>query len=64
MYPLWETWAELVYPDAQNILEHLSQTRDYWFKLTEKSPSPSNDIEPKSPVSDEPILSPPAQQRR
>ena len=26
-HPLWETWAELVYPDAQNILETLEENR-------------------------------------
>ena len=28
--PLWETWAELVYPDAQDMLDNLSKTREYW----------------------------------
>lgn len=28
--PLWETWGELVYPDAQQMLENLSKTREFW----------------------------------
>ena len=27
MHPLWETWAELVYPDAQDILTTLENNR-------------------------------------
>ena len=27
VHPLWETWAELVYPDAQPILETLEKNR-------------------------------------
>ncbi len=27
VHPLWETWAELVYPDAQQILVTLEENR-------------------------------------
>ena len=27
VHPLWETWAELVYPDAQDILAMLESNR-------------------------------------
>ena len=27
VHPLWETWAELVYPDAQDILTTLENNR-------------------------------------
>ncbi|CAF1145757.1 unnamed protein product, partial [Didymodactylos carnosus] len=30
VHPLWETWADLVYPDANNILETLEQNRDWY----------------------------------
>ena len=42
IYPLWETWGELVYPDAQDILKNLSDTREYWKSLIPNSPSPSD----------------------
>lgn len=42
IYPLWETWAELVYPDAQEILQNLSDTREYWKSQIPCSPSPSS----------------------
>jgi hypothetical protein len=30
VHPLWETWADLVYPDASAILETLEQNRDWY----------------------------------
>uniref|UniRef100_A0A1X7UAQ0 Phosphodiesterase n=1 Tax=Amphimedon queenslandica TaxID=400682 RepID=A0A1X7UAQ0_AMPQE len=36
VFPLWETWGELVYPDAQVIIDHLSRTRDYWYQRSLK----------------------------
>lgn len=36
MFPLWETWGELVYPDAQIIMDHLARTRDYWYQRSLK----------------------------
>ncbi|XP_078732466.1 3',5'-cyclic-AMP phosphodiesterase 4C-like [Lampetra fluviatilis] len=30
-HPLWETWAELVYPDAQGIVDQLQENRE-WYK--------------------------------
>ncbi|CAA9994114.1 unnamed protein product [Nesidiocoris tenuis] len=30
VHPLWETWADLVHPDAQDILDTLEQNRDYY----------------------------------
>ena len=52
VHPLWETWADLVYPDASAILETLEQNRD-WYQahlsttitnLTQSSPVPSVSI--------------------
>ncbi|UJR21438.1 hypothetical protein I4U23_024524 [Adineta vaga] len=39
VHPLWETWADLVYPDASAILETLEQNRD-WYQ-SRLSPPPS-----------------------
>ncbi len=30
VHPLWETWADLVHPDASEILEALEANRDYY----------------------------------
>ncbi len=30
MHPLFETWADLVYPDAQSILDQLEENRDWY----------------------------------
>lgn len=27
-----------MFPDAQHILEHLAQTRDYWYRQSQSSP--------------------------
>ena len=29
VHPLWETWADLVHPDAQEILDALEDNRDW-----------------------------------
>ncbi|UJR27977.1 hypothetical protein I4U23_009235 [Adineta vaga] len=41
VHPLWETWADLVYPDASSILETLEQNRD-WYQARLSSPSSSS----------------------
>lgn len=43
--PLWETWAELVYPDAQEILDNLSKTRDYWVSQIKCASPPLSENE-------------------
>ena len=40
LHPLWETWAELVFPDAQPMMDYLAKTREHWSRLIPKSPSP------------------------
>lgn len=30
VHPLWETWADLVHPDAQEILDMLEENRDWY----------------------------------
>ncbi|EDV23018.1 uncharacterized protein TRIADDRAFT_50458 [Trichoplax adhaerens] len=37
--PLWETWADLVYPDANKILDALQENRDYFNSKILTSPS-------------------------
>ena len=44
--PLWETWAELVYPDAQEMLDNLGQTREYWVKQIDCASPPLSENEP------------------
>jgi len=50
VHPLWETWAELVYPDCQDILDALEDNRSWYQSLIppednavcSNSPSPSH----------------------
>ncbi|KAM9473825.1 3',5'-cyclic-AMP phosphodiesterase 4C isoform 2-T2 [Salvelinus alpinus] len=44
VHPLWETWGDLVHPDAQDILDTLEDNRD-WYQSTI----------PQSPISPAPI---------
>ncbi|XP_055841922.1 cAMP-specific 3',5'-cyclic phosphodiesterase isoform X4 [Episyrphus balteatus] len=43
VHPLWETWADLVHPDAQDILDTLEENRDYYQSAIPPSPPPSLD---------------------
>ncbi|XP_069858388.1 3',5'-cyclic-AMP phosphodiesterase 4A isoform X1 [Dipodomys merriami] len=40
VHPLWETWADLVHPDAQEILDTLEDNRDWYYSAIRQSPSP------------------------
>uniref|UniRef100_A0A8C7XQQ0 Phosphodiesterase n=1 Tax=Oryzias sinensis TaxID=183150 RepID=A0A8C7XQQ0_9TELE len=40
VHPLWETWGDLVYPDAQDILDTLEDNRDWYQSTIPQSPSP------------------------
>ncbi|XP_075919757.1 3',5'-cyclic-AMP phosphodiesterase 4C-like isoform X2 [Petromyzon marinus] len=42
-HPLWETWADLVQPDAQEMLELLEENRDFYQNAIPNSPSPPPD---------------------
>ena len=45
VHPLWETWADLVHPDAQDILDTLEDNRDWYQSQMPLSPSSSsNDL--------------------
>lgn len=49
MHPLWETWADLVHPDAQRILENLEDNRE-WFasQLPPDSPAADSTVAPQA----------------
>ena len=42
-HPLWETWADLVHPDCQEILDLLECNRDYYQSKIPISPSASSE---------------------
>ncbi|XP_036442889.1 cAMP-specific 3',5'-cyclic phosphodiesterase 4D-like isoform X8 [Colossoma macropomum] len=41
VHPLWETWADLVHPDAQDILDTLEDNREWYQSMIPRSPSPA-----------------------
>ncbi|XP_045543359.1 cAMP-specific 3',5'-cyclic phosphodiesterase 4D isoform X8 [Salmo salar] len=41
VHPLWETWADLVHPDAQDILDTLEDNREWYQSMIQRSPSPT-----------------------
>ncbi|XP_060088744.1 cAMP-specific 3',5'-cyclic phosphodiesterase 4C [Heteronotia binoei] len=43
-HPLWETWADLVHPDAQEILDTLEDNREWYQSMIPRSPSPPPDV--------------------
>lgn len=43
VHPLWETWADLVQPDAQDILDTLEDNRNWYQSMIPQSPSPPLD---------------------
>lgn len=43
-HPLWETWADLVHPDAQDLLDTLEDNREWYQSKIPRSP-----VEPTSP---------------
>ncbi|MBN3305810.1 PDE4B phosphodiesterase, partial [Amia calva] len=49
VHPLWETWADLVHPDAQDILDALEDNRDWYQSMIPQSPSPPPDDPDKEP---------------
>ncbi|XP_054709591.1 cAMP-specific 3',5'-cyclic phosphodiesterase 4C-like [Uloborus diversus] len=58
VHPLWETWGDLVHPDAQDILDTLEENRDWYQNMIPISPSSSrqNILEESPPSSSkEPI---------
>ncbi|XP_075062929.1 3',5'-cyclic-AMP phosphodiesterase 4A isoform X2 [Mixophyes fleayi] len=47
VHPLWETWSDLVHPDAQDILDTLEDNRDWYQGMIPQSPSPPPDDQDK-----------------
>uniref|UniRef100_UPI00398F5079 3',5'-cyclic-AMP phosphodiesterase 4C-like isoform X2 n=1 Tax=Pristiophorus japonicus TaxID=55135 RepID=UPI00398F5079 len=43
VHPLWETWADLVYPDAKVILDNLEDNRDWFHSMVPRTP-PLRDV--------------------
>ncbi|XP_069367175.1 3',5'-cyclic-AMP phosphodiesterase 4C isoform X3 [Paralichthys olivaceus] len=43
VHPLWETWADLVHPDAQEILDTLEDNREWYQSTIPHSPSPNSE---------------------
>ncbi|CAL1600808.1 unnamed protein product [Knipowitschia caucasica] len=43
VHPLWETWADLVHPDAQELLDTLEDNRNWYLQAVPQSPSPPPD---------------------
>ncbi|XP_071059720.1 3',5'-cyclic-AMP phosphodiesterase 4C-like isoform X2 [Pseudochaenichthys georgianus] len=43
VHPLWETWADLVHPDAQELLDTLEENREWYLSTMPQSPSPPPD---------------------
>ncbi|KGL92562.1 cAMP-specific 3',5'-cyclic phosphodiesterase 4D, partial [Charadrius vociferus] len=50
-HPLWETWADLVHPDAQEILDTLEDNREWYQSMIPRSPSPPPEGPGVSPAS-------------
>ncbi|XP_069915274.1 3',5'-cyclic-AMP phosphodiesterase 4A isoform X3 [Oryctolagus cuniculus] len=49
VHPLWETWADLVHPDAQEILDTLEDNRGWYYSAIRQSPPPPPEDEPGGP---------------
>lgn len=45
VHPLWETWADLVYPDCQEILDTLQYNRSWFQSTLAESPPTAEDDE-------------------
>lgn len=45
VHPLWETWADLVYPDCQEILDTLQYNRSWFQSTLSESPPGAEDAE-------------------
>ncbi|XP_042747776.1 cAMP-specific 3',5'-cyclic phosphodiesterase 4C-like isoform X2 [Lagopus leucura] len=51
-HPLWETWADLVHPDAQEILDTLEDNREWYQSMIPHSPSPPPEVGSEVPPAD------------
>lgn len=48
-HPLWETWADLVHPDAQDLLDTLEDNREWYQSKVPRSPMDPTSPEQGSP---------------
>lgn len=48
-HPLWETWADLVHPDAQDLLDTLEDNREWYQSKIPRSPAGPTSPEPGGP---------------
>ena len=48
VHPLWETWNDLVDPDAQHIVEQLVNNREYYRSQCPASPLSTPNVTPRS----------------
>ncbi|XP_050533055.1 cAMP-specific 3',5'-cyclic phosphodiesterase isoform X3 [Daktulosphaira vitifoliae] len=53
VHPLWETWADLVHPDAQEILDTLEENRDWYQSMIPPSPPATESAEDRDSGDDE-----------
>ncbi|CAI2342582.1 unnamed protein product [Caenorhabditis sp. 36 PRJEB53466] len=44
VHPLYETWADLVYPDAQNILDQLEENREWYQSRIPEEPETARTV--------------------
>ncbi len=49
VHPLWETWADLVHPDCQDILDALEDNRDWFQNMIPVSPSDADETSESNP---------------
>jgi len=60
VHPLWETWADLVYPDAQGMLDQLEENREWYSsRIPADSPSQCDDTSDSSIVGGPGVDDPP-----
>ena len=66
VYPLWEVWAELVFPRAQFVLDRWHSLQDYWTDTISISPNHINSTDEDSAKLDRssPPLTPLVEQNR
>jgi cAMP-specific phosphodiesterase 4 len=53
VHPLWETWADLVHPDAQEILDTLEENRDWYQSMIPPSPPQGFDDDAQEQIEEE-----------
>lgn len=55
VHPLWEAWADLVYPEAQNILTNLQKNREHYQNQCSSSPTITPNITPNTTPKNSPF---------